>query len=437
MDLSRLRELVSGRGTGAPRPLRELTYEPEGPQYAAAPSILDLARVLGGRPIETRWGTVLVVERRHEPGERHGRFIVRDWLSSPDYDTLTLLDPSTRAADTNGSNRLAFFDIETTGLSGGAGTLAFLIGIGWFDHDGFHTSQLLLTSHAAERALLAATADLLDGASALVTYNGRCFDVPVLETRWAFHRMPMPIGDLPHVDMLHPARRLWKRRAEAEADRSCTLVALERLILEFVRQDDVAGFEIPSRYFQYLRRGDPRPLLPVLEHNRLDLLSLAAVTMATCRLVRDGAASARDAYECVALGRVFEHAGDPAKAEECYIRAAALEARAPRAEALHRLAVLHRRARRYGEAARLWEEVATLDSIASPLGREALRALAVHHEHRARDLMAARTYALQALQVERDARHRQQVEYRLARLERKLLVQQKSGPAAAFLIPDS
>jgi len=433
-NLSRLRELVSGRAAGATaRPVRELTYEPEGPQYARALPVLEVARILGGRPIETRWGTALVIERRHDPGERHGRFIVRDCRST-DYEALAWLDPSTRVADES-NTRLAFFDIETTGLSGGAGTLAFLIGIGWFEDDGFQTSQLLLTSHAAERAMLAAAADLLDGASALVTYNGRSFDVPVLETRWAFHRIPVPIGELPHLDMLHPARRLWKKRAEDETDdRSCTLAAVERLVLEFTREDDVPGFEIPSRFFRYLRSGDPRPLLPVLEHNRLDLVSLAAVTMATCRLVREGPAGARDAYECVALGRVFEHAGNPARAEECYARAATLEARTPRAEALHRLAVLHRRARRYGEAARLWEEVATLDSVASPLGREALRALAVHHEHRARDLMAARTYALQALQVEGDARRRHHVEYRLARLERKLSVQAKGGRQAAPLI---
>ena len=433
MDLSRLRDLVrKGSGSDTP-PRRELTYEPEPPPYSNAAPVLDLARMLGGRPIETAWGPCLAVERRHDLSERHGRFILRECLTSPDDAALTLLGLAT---DSVAAGRLAFFDIETTGLSGGAGTLAFLIGVGWLEDDGFHTSQLLLTSHAAERALLTATAQLLKEASTLVTYNGRTFDVPVLETRWAFHRMPVPIDGLPHVDMLHPARRLWKNRPDDCADdRSCTLVALERSLLDFVREDDVPGFEMPSRYFRYLRSGDPRPLLPVLEHNRLDLLSLAVVTMATCRLISNGPAGARDAYECVALGRVFEHAGDPVRAEECYARAVALHAPAPRVEALHRLAVLHRRARRYGEAARLWEEVTAVENAASRVAREALRALAIHHEHRERDYLAARTYAQRALDTEWNAQRRRQVEHRLARLERKL-VQRKGGPLAASLIPD-
>ena len=109
--------------------------------------------------------------------------------------------------------RTIFIDLETTGLSGGAGTVAFLVGCGYFDLGAFQVRQFLLTSYAAERALLAAVAEFFDDAELIVTYNGKTFDVPVMETRWLFHRMAMPLDGVPHFDMLHPARRLWKTRA--------------------------------------------------------------------------------------------------------------------------------------------------------------------------------------------------------------------------------
>jgi uncharacterized protein len=126
---------------------------------------------------------------------------------------LALLDPAlcSRGVGPGTPAKTVFLDLETTGLSGGAGTLAFLVGCGWFDLGAFQVRQFLLTSYAAERALLAAVADFFGGCDLIVTYNGKTFDVPVMETRWAFHRIPMPLDETPHFDMLHPARRLWRR----------------------------------------------------------------------------------------------------------------------------------------------------------------------------------------------------------------------------------
>ena len=221
------------------------------------------------------------------------------------------------------ARRTIFIDLETTGLSGGAGTVAFLVGCGYFDLGAFQVRQFLLTSHAAERALLYAVADFFDGARSIVTYNGKTFDVPVMETRWMFHRLQMPLGEVPHFDMLHPARRLWRcaRRCGRRSRR-------RRLPAVDARADAVRGrrgsamspgFEIPGRFFNFLRSGDPRPLEPVLEHNRLDLVSLAAVMARAVQLARDGHASCRDGAEALALGRVYERAGDAATAPAaCY-----------------------------------------------------------------------------------------------------------------------
>ena len=178
-----------------------------------------------------------------------------------------------------------FFDLETTGLSGGAGTCAFLVGCGAFDDDGgFVTRQFILLRHTDERALLQMVGAELAQAGALVTFNGKSFDAPLIETRYLFHRLEWTGADLPHLDVLHPARRFWSEGGAGET--SCSLQNLEHLVLGARRAADVPGSEIPARYFQFVRTGDPRPLRAVLEHNRLHLLSLAGLTARLLDLVR-------------------------------------------------------------------------------------------------------------------------------------------------------
>src|SRR5262245_55851912 len=163
--------------------------------------------------------------------------------------------------------------------------------------------------------MLDALGKIFDEASLLVTYNGRTFDVPLMETRWAFHRSSAATDELPHFDMLPPARRLWgrPRSARVEVDEevreSCSLSSLERTVLGFHRLDDVPGIEIPSRYFQFLRTGDPNFIEGVLDHNRHDLLSLAAVMSHALWLAREGPCACRESREQVGLGRLYERAG--------------------------------------------------------------------------------------------------------------------------------
>src|SRR5215204_4646538 len=272
MDLtSRLRSVVRPSPSGWPGaapPRRELTYEPDdGYRHEAQ---LDLDRVadqLGGQVLTNSFGRCLAVDRRYEADRWHGDVKVGD-CELTDFAALKLLDGGLEGA-LPFERRAVFIDLETTGLSGGAGTVAFLIGCGYFDLGAFQVRQFLLTSHSAERALLAAAAELFGEADLIVTYNGKTFDVPVMESRWAFHRMRPPLDDTPHFDMLHPARRLWRTRSVLPDDGGCRLTTLERVLLNLRRVGDVDGFEIPGRFFQFLRTADPRPLEPVLEHNRL------------------------------------------------------------------------------------------------------------------------------------------------------------------------
>ena len=418
--LERLRQIVRG-GAARPReaPVRELTYEPVDADGLPIDR-RDAPGLEGATTVQTPFGPAAVIDRRFDADWRFGAVRV-DECEAVEPDLLALLtgrpvEPRARRRD-----RPVFLDLETTGLSGGAGTVAFLVGCGWFERGAFRTQQFFLNGYAAERALLHLVSDLLDEAPFIVTYNGRTFDVPVMETRWQFHRIPAPLEDLPHVDMLPPARRLW-RAASDGTDRSCRLVHLETALLGYVREGDVSAFEIPSRYFAYVRHGDPAPLEPVLQHNRLDLLALAAITARAQRLIRLGPDGVRDAGECLALGRVYRRAGLMAQAEECFRRAAGF-AEAPRTlreEALHGLALLLRRQRRFAEAARAWRDLVALGHGRSRTAREAVEALAIHHEHRDRDLAAARALALKALHSADDLRRREAVRHRLARIDRKI-----------------
>lgn len=461
MDLtSRLRAIVQGgppkpgpaldgvRRPGQP-PIRELTYEPDTGGYEAVMDVARVGAILGGRPVDTAFGQCLVIDRRYEADRFHGTIRIGD-CEVDDCDGLAILDPSLLSGGASGDQspaaglpalpRTIFIDLETTGLSGGAGTVAFLVGCGYFDLGAFQVRQFLLTSFSSERALLAAVAEFFSGADLIVTYNGKTFDVPVMETRWLFHRLEMPLGGIPHFDMLHPARRLWRMRAGSGGDfedSGCRLTTLERTLFDVTRVGDVPGSEIPGRFFKFLRSGDPRPLEPVLEHNRLDLVSLAAVMARAVRLAREGDGACRDCAEALALGRVFERAGADerfrerasalARAEACYTRASGSRAAEVKGEALYRLGIRHRRERRFADAASIWRDVIELTEprgvrrvgALGELRQFATEALAIHHEHREGDLTGARELALFALQ-EAAGRRADGMRHRLARLDRKI-----------------
>ena len=439
MDLtSRLRSIVRPPNA-APR---ELTYEPDTGRYEGTIDIDRVADVLGGRVVTNKHGRALVIDRRYESDRFHGARRVGD-CDLPDGDLLRLLDPGLPPLDlaigasgaSSKNARTIFVDLETTGLSGGAGTVAFLVGVGWFDMGAFQVRQFLLTSYAHERALLCAVADCFGATSLLVTYNGKTFDVPVMETRWLFHRMPLPLESVRHFDMLHPARRLWRAREETAKDASgeggCRLGTLERVLCDVRRVGDIPGMDIPARYFRFLRSGDARPLEPVLEHNRLDLISLAAVCAHAVQLVEEGSARCRDAAEALALGKVYERAGCVDKAMASYRHAAD----DPSAhidvvlEAIYRLGLRLRRDRRFAEAADCWRRlldvkqprVGRRSELLVPLRQYAVEALAIHHEHRERDYEGAKELTLRLLDECVEARPKtESTRHRLARLEKKI-----------------
>lgn len=445
----RLRGIV---GTG------HSTTVPAGAETVVAPSPSDGARtvpapraraeaaavVLGGRIEAHADGLCLVVARDYAATDRHGRHeigrhVARLRAAREGLARLARAWPSGGAGTVPASpldpDTLCVLDLETTGLAGGAGTQAFLVGCAVLDGDGVHVRQFLLPGPADEPAQLALMTAWLAGRTALVTFNGRSFDVPLLSMRGACHRLPCPWEALPHVDVLHPARRLWRETHGAwRADGGCSLGALEQRLGGVRRVGDVPGAEIPARFFQFVRDGDARPLEGVLEHNRLDLLSTLLLLARAADLAWRGAAASSRPGEALGLGRLLERADAPDEAEASYAHAAARATGAVRAEALRRLALLRRRRGEVAGAAEAWQALLATRGADAALRREAREALAIHHEHRSKDLAAARALAhdLLAEAAEAPAAQADAVRHRLARLDRKL----GQGPACGPLFDD-
>ena len=405
------------------------------------------AAVLGGTVVERAEGAVIVVDREYRANDLHGRKRIGDVIDTlnEEQDALAAMARAWSTVAPGASAALPapflFLDLETTGLFTGAGTQAFLIGCAAIDGDSIRVRQFLMPGFEHERAALAALAEWAAEHGALVTYNGKTFDVPLIETRFLFHRLPFPLAETPHFDMLHPARRLWRGRPTTAGpdpdESSCSLSVLEKHLAGLHRVGDVPGFEIPSRYFQFVRDGDARPLAAVLEHNRLDLISLAAVMARALVLVSRGPLESSNPHECFGLARLYERAGSHENAEGALLRCIDLAKRIGtepdvHADALRRLAWLRRRGGRVHEAAAAWRDLATLPRCAAALRREAKEALAIYHEHRSRDLGTARSLVLDVLKDDPLGRRKAEAEHRLQRLERKIAVRKEGGLVAAL-----
>ena len=236
----------------------------------------DVHHLVAGAVLEGPLGTCFVAERILTLDHRHGDEALGGFFDVSDRGLGCLA----RAASPLDLDResIVFLDTETTGLAGGTGTYAFMVGLAYFRGDQLILRQFFMRDHAEEPAMLAALAQELARHEAVVTFNGKSFDVPLLLTRYSANRQRPTVPTGVHLDLLHPSRRFWRERLP-----SCTLGTLERAILGHERGPDVPGWMIPDLYFQYVRGGRPEAMAAVFEHNRHDILSLVALT---CRLGR-------------------------------------------------------------------------------------------------------------------------------------------------------
>ena len=412
----KLRQLGLVKGT------RELVR----PQPSAPPPAEDEA-LPPGHQVKTPLGVCFYIEESYSLDTLHGHSPLASLLAhNPAAAANMAIPPQHEPFDLSGA---LFIDTETTGLGYGAGVLAFLIGAGYFEGDAFVLRQYFLRDPAEEPAALHHLAEWSEGFSGLVSFNGRGFDVPVLQTRFILSRLRPHILNMPHLDLLPPSRRVWRGRFE-----SCALGVLERHVLGVQRrQDDVLGWLIPELYRQYLRGGDNGEMRQVLYHNSVDILSLVVLAERLCRLFDDPLADHADPPERIAIARWFEALNLHERAEDTY--RAALDGWLPldaQHTGLRHLAALLKRKDRRVEAIPFWIQWAMEDAS----NVEAHVELAKFYEWHEVDLEKALAWTRQGLSVLgrwptglRKQEAEAELSYRQARLERKLQRAQDSDPS--------
>ncbi len=358
----------------------------------------------------------LVFENNFNPGSSYGQIPISLGLSIPGR-VLYLLSRDEAFKDLSLAEAV-FIDLETTGLAGGTGTIPFLIGLGFFDGEAFKVVQFFLNDLAAEFKMLGELLDLLSERkfTSVVSYNGKGFDLPLLETRFTLNRLRCPLSDLPHLDFLFSARYLWKYKYE-----SCRLYNLALAHLGADRAEDIPSEEIPWRYFQYLRTGDFSLVEPILYHNQEDIMSLYGVVVAGALTVGQSLENQEteiDSLELFGLGKIWEKAGEKEKSAELYEKA--LSQRLPvelSVRVKKNLALYFKRCGDWEKSLKLWEDLSQ-----NSKDLEAWRELAMYYEHQARQPETALKLALDGLALSRlmNSGLEEDFEKRVDRLSRKL-----------------
>ena len=316
-----------------------------------------------------------------------------------------------------------FLDTETTGLAGGSGTYAFLVGIAWWEGGGLEIEQFFLREYSEERSMLFALQERIAEHPVVVTFNGKSFDWPLLETRYRMSRKISVPAPRAHLDFLHPARNLWRLRLG-----SVRLSELERHVLGWDRGADLLSGVIPQIYFDYLRGGPPERLVPVLNHNQMDLRGLAALSSRILSLLGDAESLGQDGLELFGVSRICEKRGEHTRARNLYEKSIAsfLPTETDRA-ARRSLARLAKRDGDFELACELWKEA--LGN--SRHGYDAYEQLAMYYEHKARDPEQAQQVVREAINELRRASHvgditpgayrefKAKFDRRMERLERK------------------
>ena len=368
----------------------------------------------GGTLQQTADGDCFILDNVYPSTHQHGDDRLDSW-QNVDWGATAVFTQDPRLTNLDFRDCL-FVDTETTGLAG-AGTIAFMVGAAFFEGDAIVVRQYFLRDHGDEPAMLLLLDELLASKKALVTFNGRTFDLPLLDRRFLMNRLPVDLLDKPHIDLLHPARRLWRNRFGSVA-----LGELEKKLLGVRRgHADVPGFAIPGLYHEYVRTGDARQMARVFYHNEIDMLSMVTLLP---RVIRQFAQADEGdhALDLYSLGRWQSRMGLQAEAEQNLRRAAAGDLSLDMFhKALYELAGLLKRTDRRAEALPLWQQIAatTFDDVTAHVE------LAMHYEWQEKDVATAVRWTEQALQLTQGMGAngrllRAELAHRLARLQRKV-----------------
>jgi hypothetical protein len=346
-----------------------------------------------GSVVINEFGAHFEMERLFPAVKRHGSADIGALSELP----ASLLDAlSDNAIADVPPARWAFLDTETTGLAGGSGTYAFLIGVGRITEDGFRVKQFFMREYTEEKSLLAALESHLNEFEVMITYNGKTYDQPLLETRYRMCRHKPPFARLEHLDLLFGARRLWKLRLE-----SCRLVQLEQQILGVFREGDLPGELIPYVYFEYLRSREAQRLVPIFHHNAMDILTLACLTALVPAAFRTTDAEAlkqvgvRRGEDLIGIARWLLNAGEAEQSVELLKRA--IDIGLPDKLLFRSLADVAAIEKKLGRAAAALKIYTELAGCKNDYRVSALEELAKYYEHEEKNYGVALEFTRQAL----------------------------------------
>ena len=305
-----------------------------------------------------------------------------------------------------------FLDTETTGLMGGTGTFPFLIGLGWFEAGSFVTCQLFARDFSEEGAMLEYLSELASDRQFLVTFNGRAYDLNLLAARFILNRCRDTLSAMPHIDLLHPSRRILAHRLE-----NARLSTIETHVLGVERDGDVPGFEIPGRYFDWLRHRDGKAVGDVFTHNRLDVVSLASLLKYLADLVEDSQMKHSHHGDLLKVAGVVLERGDWNKARSMLEALISSHHRDVAASAQQALSLVYKKARQWGKAAAIWQDLVA----SNPDDFFAVVELAKFYEHHTREHGKALELVTRLLDGANGLSHdeRASAEHRLRRLLQK------------------
>jgi uncharacterized protein YprB with RNaseH-like and TPR domain len=372
----------------------------------------NLAEIVPGEEIENDHGRFFLASEVVRGSSRHGHRNIRETFGL-DMKAAALLANEPSIAYLNSSDAL-FLDTETTGLAGGTGTMAFLIGLGWFEDSQFHIRQIFARDFSEEAAALVYLAEIANKKKFLITFNGKAFDVNLLTTRFILNRLRSGLFSLPHLDLLHPSRRILGHRLE-----NSRLATLEAEVLGVEREDDIPGWEIPQRYFDWLRHRDGRLLASIFEHNRLDVISMASLTAHLTEIMtaQELMQNVHDT-DYLAAARLLLKRNSPDGAEKILSMFQEQSCAEFSYISKKQLSHLYKRTGRWREAVQIWEEIAAT----SPADFSAISELAKWLEHHVHDYRRAQVLIGKALDQEHafSAEERESLLHRLQRLNDKL-----------------
>jgi len=334
---------------------------------------------------------IRIFENAYPLHAKYGRLSIADGLEIRG-EVLSTLSREGAFRELDLSSAL-IIDLETTGLAGGTGTVAFLVGMGYYRDGKFIVAQHFLGDLSEEERMISDLGRFFREMEfrSVVTYNGKAFDVPLLETRFILHRQKYLLTELPHLDFLFAARSLWKHKHE-----SCRLFHLAQQVVEAPRDEDIPSAEIPFRYFDYLRTGNFGLIEPILYHNQEDILSLLGLVISGAQLFRDSCPAeldeSIDALDLIGVGRVLERAGETARSVELFQRALAGKLPVEAARTLkHKLSSHFKKNAHWDKAVSLWQDLIETDPLLC------YRELSKYYEHKVKDYAEARRYAEEGL----------------------------------------